>query len=360
MAARIDSFLRLVADQGASDLHFHAGNVPIIRHEGELMPLPFRILSEVETSRFLLEIMTEEQRAEFEKTQEVDFVYAVEGAARFRANVFVQTHGFGAVFRVIRNEVPTIEELNLPGAVKRLTQLANGLVRVTGPTGSGKTTSLAAMVHEINKSSARHVISIEDPIEYLHQPIQGAITQRQVGKHAESFAGALRSALRESPDVLVAGEMRDLETIMLADSAAETGVLVIGTLHASSASKAIDRIIDVIPEETRDQVRSTLSVLLRGVLSQHLAKHASGEGRVAVMEVLLQSYAVSNLIRENKVFQIDGYLDTASYDGSGMQSLDACLFRLVKEGTVTLEEALKFANQPESLKRLAAELAEDA
>jgi twitching motility protein PilT len=237
--------------------------------------------------------------------------------------------------------------------------LSNGLVLVTGPTGSGKSTTLAAMVDEINKTSQRHVISIEDPIEFLHHPIKGAITQRQVGKHAESFAGALRSALRESPDVLVVGEMRDLETIQLAISAAETGVLVIGTLHSNSASKAIDRIIDVIPEESRDQVRSTLSVLLRGVVSQHLAKHASGEGRVAVMEVLLQSYAVSNLIRENKVFQIDGYLDTASYDGSGMQSLDACLFKLVKGGEITVEEAVKLANQPESLKRLAAELPED-
>jgi twitching motility protein PilT len=247
----------------------------------------------------------------------------------------------------------------LPPAVKRLTQLGNGLVLVTGPTGSGKSTSLAAMVDEINKSSQRHVISIEDPIEFLHQPIKGAITQRQVGKHAESFAGALRSALRESPDVLVVGEMRDLETIHLAIAAAETGVLVIGTLHSNSASKALDRIIDVIPEESRDQVRSTLSVLLRGVVSQHLAKHASGEGRVAVMEVLLQNYAISNLIRENKTFQIDGYLDTSSNDGSGMQSLDACLFKLLKQGEITVDEALKFANQPESLKRLASELPED-
>ncbi len=357
--ARIDSFLRLVAEQGASDLHFHAGNVPIIRFEGELMSLPFRVLSEVETGRFLLELMAEEQRAQFEKTQEADFVYSIENVARFRVNVFVQSAGLGAVFRVIPNEVPTLESLNLPPAVKRLTMLSNGLVLVTGPTGSGKSTTLAAMVDEINKTSQRHVISIEDPIEFLHRPIKGAITQRQVGKHAESFAGALRSALRESPDVLVVGEMRDLETIQLAISAAETGVLVIGTLHSNSASKAIDRIIDVIPEESRDQVRSTLSVLLRGVISQHLAKHASGDGRVAVMEVLLQSYAVSNLIRENKVFQIDGYLDTASYDGSGMQSLDACLFKQVKAGEVTVEEALKFANQPESLKRLAAELPED-
>jgi len=274
-------------------------------------------------------------------------------------NIFVQSHGLGAVFRVIPNKVPTMDELNLPPVLRRLIQLANGLVLVTGPTGSGKSTTLAAMVDEINKTSQRHVISIEDPIEFLHKPIKGAITQRQVGKHAESFSSALRSALRESPDVLVVGEMRDLETIHLAISAAETGVLVIGTLHSNSASKAIDRIIDVIPEETRDQVRSTLSVLLRGVVSQHLAKHASGEGRVAVMEILVQSYAVSNLIRENKIFQIDGYLDTASYDGSGMQSLDASLFKLVKQGEITLDEALKLANQPESLKRLAAELPED-
>ncbi|TMA91361.1 MAG: PilT/PilU family type 4a pilus ATPase [Deltaproteobacteria bacterium] len=356
---RIDSFLRLVAEQGASDLHFHAGNVPIIRHEGELMPLPFRILSEVETGRFLLELLGEEQRAQFEKTREADLVYSIEGVARFRVNIFVQSHGLGAVFRVIPNKVPTLDELNLPLALRRLTQLTNGLVLVTGPTGSGKSTTLAAMVDEINKTSQRHVISIEDPIEFLHKPIKGAITQRQVGKHAESFSSALRSALRESPDVLVVGEMRDLETIQLAISAAETGVLVIGTLHSNSAPKAIDRIIDVIPEESRDQVRSTLSVLLRGVVSQHLAKHATGEGRVAVMEVLLQSYAVSNLIRENKVFQIDGYLDAASCDGSGMQSLDASLFKLVKQGEVTLEEALKLANQPESLKRLAAELPED-
>src|SRR5713101_8618479 len=357
--ARFDSFLRLVAEQGASDLHFHAGNVPIIRHEGDLLPLPFRTLSELETSRFLLEIMTEEQRAEFEKKREIDFVYELPGVARFRANVFVQSQGFGSVFRVIKNEIPTLDELGMPAAVKRLTDLNNGLVLVTGPTGSGKSTTLAAMVDEINRTSQRHVISIEDPIEYLHTNDKAVITQRQVGKHAESFAAALRSALRESPDVLVVGEMRDLETINLALAAAETGVLVVGTLHSNSASKAIDRIIDVIPEESRDQVRSTLSVLLRGVISQQLAKRANGEGRVAVIEILLQSYAVSSLIRDNKVFQIDGYLDTASYDGSGMQSIDACLFKLVKGGEISVEEALKFANQPDSLKRLTSELPED-
>src|SRR5712664_2143290 len=298
--ARIDSFLRLVAEQGASDLHFHAGNVPIIRHEGELMPLPFRVLSDVETSRFLLELLGEEQQAQFEKTQETDFVYSIEGVARFRANIFVQSQGLGAVFRVIPNKVPTLEELQLPLAVKRLTQLGNGLVLVTGPTGSGKSTSLAAMVDEINKTSQRHVISIEDPIEFLHQPIKGAITQRQVGKHAESFSGALRSALRESPDVVVIGEMRDLETITLALSATETGVLVFGTLHTNSAAKAIDRIIDAVGEDGRDQMRAVLSVLLRGVISQQLCKRANSDGRVAALEILLQNYAVAHMIRDNK------------------------------------------------------------
>jgi len=356
--ARFDSFLRLVAEQGASDLHFHAGNVPIIRHEGDLLPLPFRVLSELETSRFLLEIMTEEQRAEFEKKRELDFMYELPGVARFRANVFVQSQGLGSVFRVIKNQIPTLDELGMSAAVKRLTELNNGLVLVTGPTGSGKSTTLAAMV-EINKTSQRHVISIEDPIEYLHTNHKAVITQRQIGKHAESFAAALRSALRESPDVLIVGEMRDLETIGLAIQAAETGVLVIGTLHANSASKAIDRIIDVIPEESREQMRSTLSVLVRGVISQHLVKHANGEGRVAVLEILLQNYAIAHLIRENKVFQIDGYLDTASNDGSGAQSLDSCIVRYLREGLITLEEGLKVANQPDTLKGLAAQMADD-
>src|ERR687883_102323 len=270
--ARFDSFLRLVAEQGASDLHFHAGNVPIVRQDGELMPLPFRVLSELETSRFLREIMTVEQRAEFEKKRELDFVYELPGVARFRANVFVQSQGLGSVFRVIKNEVPTLDQLGMPRAVDRLTRLNNGLV------------------------------------------IQ----------------------------------------------AAETGVLVIGTLHANSAAKAIDRIIDVIPEESREQMRSTLSVLLRGVISQHLVKHAAGEGRVAVLEILLQNYAIAHLIRENKVFQIDGYLETASNDGSGVQSLDACIMRYLKDGLITVEEAVKVANQPDAIKAYAAQMPEDA
>ena len=350
--ARLDTFLRLISEQGASDLHFHAGNVPIIRYDGDLLALPFRQLSELEASRFLLEILTEEQAAELAREQELDLVYELAGVGRFRANLFVQSQGMGAVFRAISSTVPTLDELGMPPSVRRLTQLNNGLLLVTGPTGSGKSTTLSAMVDEINRTSQRHVISIEDPIEFVHASLLGVVTQRQVGKHAESFAAALRSALRESPDVIVVGEMRDPETIQLAVSAAETGVLVIGTLHCNSASKAVDRILDVVPEEARDQVRSTLSVLLRGVLSQHLVKRADGDGRIAALEILLLNYAVANLIREGKTFQIDAYLETASNDGSGAQSLDSSIYRLVREGEIALEEGLKVANQPEAIQRL--------
>jgi twitching motility protein PilT len=356
--ARLDSFLRLVVEQQASDLHFHAGVTPLIRHDGDLVPLNFRALSDSDTRRFLLEILTTEQRAAFERDQEIDFIYELPNIARFRANMFQQARGIGSVFRIVPNHLPTVEELHLPPVVKKLTRLQNGLVLITGPTGSGKTTTMAALVHEINKTSSRHIITIEDPIEYVHQPIQSVITQRQVGKHVESFASALRSSLRESPDVVVAGEMRDLETIQVALQAAETGVLVLGTLHTNSASKAADRVIDVFSEESREQIRGAVSVLLRGVLAQMLVKRADGEGRMAAMEVMLQTVGISNLIRENKCYQIDAYLQTAD-PGSGMQSLDSCLFQYVKDGLITLEEGLRVANFPEVLKRLAAELPEE-
>jgi twitching motility protein PilT len=348
-----------VVDQQASDLHFHSGNVPIIRHDGDLVPLPFRNLSDLEARRFLVEIMTEHQRAAFERDQEIDLVYALPGIARFRANVFTQAHGVGAVFRVIPPRVPSFEELRLPPVLKKLADSANGLVLVTGPTGSGKTTTLAAIVDYINRNSRRHIITIEDPIEFIHEPAQCVLTQRQVGEHAESFASALRSALRESPDVVVVGEMRDLETISLALSAAETGVLVFGTLHSNSAAKAIDRIVDAFPDEQQDQIRSAVSVMLKGVVAQQLCKRSSGEGRVAALEILLQTYAVSHMIREGKVHQIDGYLQSVENDGSGMQALDTALFKAVREGLVPLEEAAKVANMPDNLRRLASELPED-
>jgi twitching motility protein PilT len=351
--ARLDSFLRLVVEQHASDLHFHSGAVPTIRFDGGLLPLPFRVLSETETRRFLFEIMDEAQRAAFEADKQLDFLYVVEGLGRFRANVYLQNHGMGAVFRVIRPFPPTLDELAVPPVLRKLAHLQNGLVLVTGPTGSGKTTTLAAMVHEVNRTSARHIITVEDPIEVLHAPIQSVISQRQVEKHTESFASALRAALRESPDVLVVGEMRDQETVQLALSAAETGVLVLGTLHTNSAAKAVDRIIDMLPPETREQARSVLSVLLRCVASQHLCRRASGEGRVAVMEVLLHTWAMANMIREGKAHQIDAYLQTAGNDGSGMISLDASIARSVRNGYITLEEGLRVANYPEQVQAMA-------
>jgi len=353
--ARLDTFLRLVVEQQASDLHFHAGNPPIVRHDGDLIRLPFRSLSEAETRRFLLEIMTDEQRKEWEESQDLDFIYVLEGAGRFRSNAFVQNHGPGGVFRVIPDRLPTVDELMLPPQVRKLIRLNNGLVLVTGPTGAGKTTTLAAMVNEINLHQQRHVITIEDPVEFVHTPINSVITQRQVGQHTESFAAALRSALREAPDVLVVGEMRDLETVQLALQAAETGVLVFATLHTNNAPKSIDRIIDVIPETSREQVRGVLSVLLRGVLAQHLCKRASGEGRIAAIEILSQNWAVSNMIRENKVYMLDAYLQSAVPEETGCQSLDRAILQYIREGLVTLEDGLKVANYPEQIRELASD-----
>ncbi len=358
--ARMDSFLRLVVEQGASDLHFHAGNVPIIRHDGELVPLPFRSLSPDEAERFIHEILTDDQQDAFAHDNELDFAYTAEGVGRFRVNAFRQSHGVGAVFRVIPDKVPTIESLSLPAVLRKLSGHQNGLVLVTGPTGSGKTTTLAAMIHEINATQRKHVITIEDPVEFVHSPLKSVVTQRQVGVHAMSFHQAHRSALREAPDVLVVGELRDHETVSLALSAAETGVLVFGTLHANSASKAVDRILNVCPDEGREQVRSVLSVLLRGVVAQQLCKRASGDGRVAAIEVLLPSYAVANMIRENKLHQLDAYLRSADTGTSGMQSLDQALLRHVRQGMITPEEAARVANNPDEFRKIALELGSEA
>jgi twitching motility protein PilT len=356
--ARIDSFLRVVADQQASDLHFHAGKVPTIRYNGELLRLPFRELSEAEAHRFILELLTPAQRAAFERDRQLDFMYVLAGVGRFRASVFVQSDGPGVVLRYVPSRIPTLNDLAFPPAVERLTRLGSGLVLVTGPTGSGKTTTLAAMVQDINATSSRHIITIEDPIEYVHQPLRSVVTQREVGTHAESFAAGLRAALREAPHVIVVGELRDLETINLALSAAETGLLVFGTLHTNSAAKAVDRIIDMIPEEGRDEARGLLSVVLKAVIAQHLCVRASGDGRVAALEILPQTPAVSHLIRENKIHQIEAMLQSPARDGSGAQGLDGSLLRHVEQGRITLDEALHAANYPDQLRRQAAALLE--
>jgi twitching motility protein PilT len=356
--ARIDSFLRLVADQRASDLHFHAGTVPTIRHDGELVALPFRSLSADETKRFLYEIMTPAQRETFEKTLELDFAYGIEGVGRFRVNVSMQTRGLGAVFRVVPGKIPTVDDIGLPRVLKQLAALQNGLVIISGPTGSGKTTTLAAVIHEINRTAPRHVITIEDPVEYIHPPIRSLVTQREIGTHTESFASALRAALRESPDVLVVGELRDQETVTLALSAAETGVLVFGTLHTNSAAKSIDRMIDLCPEDQQGQVRTTLSLLLRGVIAQLLLRRAGGEGMIAACEVLLPTVALSHMIRDNRVHQVEGYIQQHEMEGSQMQSLDTVLARYVAQGLIDVEEGVSVARNADIVRRAAREVAD--
>jgi twitching motility protein PilT len=354
--ARIDSFLRLVVEQGASDLHLGAGAPPTVRLNGELVALPFRALSDLEARRLILEILSASQRETVETEKDLDVVYDVGGKGRFRGNVFFHKHGIGSVFRVIPRRVPTLEDLHMPPAVRNFTRLANGLVLVTGPTGSGKTTTLAAIIHEINRSQQRHIITIEDPIEFIHDPINSLVTHREVGAHADTFAGALRAALRESPDVLVVGELRDMESVSLALTAAETGVLVFATMHTNSAAKSVHRLIDLVPEAAQEHMRGMISGLLRGVIAQRLCRRRGGDGRVAAVEVLVHDYAVANMIREDKLHQLEAHLQTASPDQGGMQSLDRCLLAFVKQRLIDPEEALKLANVPETMAAAISEL----
>ena len=346
--AALDAFLQLVVDRKASDLHFSSGGPPVIRVNGELHSVDFRVLSEGEARRFLREIMTPEQRDRFDERQELDFAYELPGLARFRANAFVHRTGVGAVFRVIPERVPTLGEMRLPGALRRIGFFHDGLVLFTGPTGSGKTTTQAALIQEINRTRPLHILTIDDPIEFLHAEVESVITQRQVGQHTASFHEALRSALRESPDVILVGEMRDFETISLALSAAETGVLVFGTLHTGAAANAVDRIVDVFPEEQAEQVRGSLSVTLRAVVAQRLVPEKTGKGRVAAVEMLFNNTAVAHMIREGKSHQIDAYLQSAD-QGGGNMSLDRALLQLVRSNRISLDEAAKQARYPQQL-----------
>ena len=352
--ARIDTFLRIAADQRASDVHFHAGKVPAIRHLGDIVRLPYRRLGSHDARGFFDEILTPEQKARLEREQQLDFVYEVEGVGRFRACVYEQSDGIGAVFRIVPDRVPSVEELRVPHAVQQLTSASNGLVLVTGPTGSGKSTTVAALIDRVNRTSERHVLTIEDPIEYVHRSHRSVITQREVGRDARSFASALRSALREAPDVLLVGEVRDYDTVSMLLSAAEAGVLVIATLHTGSAAKAVDRLVGACPGDVQEQVRATLAMTLRGVVAQRLCKLASRSGRVAAMEVLLPSHAVSHLIRENKMHQIDSYLRSGEHLSGGTRSLEHALAELVLGGEVEAREALVHANDPGVLSQMVA------
>lgn len=339
--AKIDALFKMMKEQGASDLHLSSGNPPIFRQHGEMVRLQFKPLSHDELIPILYEILNDEQRAQFEATNDLDFAYAVPDLARFRGNIMMTHRGVAAVFRIIPATILSADQLNLPEGVRRMTQFKKGLVLVTGPTGSGKSTTLAALIDLINATRKEHILTLEDPLEFIHENKQSLLNQRQIGAHTNSFASALRAALREDPDIILVGEMRDLETIQLAMSAAETGHLVFGTLHTNTAAKTIDRIIDVFPKESQDQVRTMLSESLKGVVCQQLLKTADGHGRVAALEIMLGTPAIANLIREGKTFQIPSIIQTAKKDG--MQLMDQHLLDLLKTRQINPEEAHRCA-----------------
>jgi twitching motility protein PilT len=334
----IDRLFHRLVSEGASDLHMSSNEIPIIRKDGDMVRLTGEsALSAEELFALLAPIIPESNRAQFEKEDDTDFAYAIEGLARFRANLFRDRHGVGAVFRTIPAKIISAEKLGLSTAITDLCNLHKGLVLVTGPTGSGKSTTLCAMVDLVNRTRSGHIITIEDPIEFVHENKQCLVNQREIGPHTRSFKRALRAALREDPDVVLVGEMRDLETIAIAIETAETGHLVFGTLHTTTAYSTIDRIIDQYPPDQQEQIRVMLSESLKGVVSQTLLKKIGG-GRVAALEVLLVNHAVSNLIREGKTFQIPSIMQTAK--NVGMRLMNDALTELVEKKLVLPEEAM--------------------
>jgi len=338
--AQIDRLLKILKDKKGSDLHLSPGNPPLGRIGGELIPLEPTPLTAEANKALLFEIITAEQKVNYDKMHDLDFALAVaELEARFRANVFEGRLGTSAVFRLIPSQIKSIQQLGLPESLLRFTDLNKGLVLVTGATGSGKSTTLAALVDHINQSRREHILTIEDPIEFVYPPCKSLINQREVGPHTESFATALKAALREDPDVILVGEMRDLETIELAITAAETGHLVFGTLHTSSAAKTVDRIINVFPTGQQAQIRAMLAESLQGVISQCLLKSLEG-GRVAALEILIGTPAVSNLIREGKSFQIPGTIQTGKKDG--MLSMEQAVRNLLDARKISSEEASSY------------------
>jgi len=333
---KLDAFLQHLVQNEGSDLHLSCGEPPILRVHGELLRVKYAPLTRGNLEMLIQEVLTPEQRARYESTNELDFAYEVTGLARFRGNLFQQHRGPGAVFRVIPSVIPSADQLGLPQAVREFTRLNKGLVLVTGPTGSGKSTTLAAMIDLINESRGEHILTVEDPIEFVHPPKKALVNQREVGRHTGSFTAALRAALREDPDVILVGEMRDRETISLALTAAETGHLVFGTLHTNSAHKTVDRIIDSFPADQQEQVRAMLSESLRGVVAQQLLKRKP-TGRVAAHEILVGTPAVSNLIREGKTFQIPSVMQTGRQHG--MVQMDQSIMVHLNAGVIEPEEA---------------------
>jgi len=340
LMARIDEILKQMMEREASDLHITSGSAPYLRVHGEMVKLNYKDLTPEVCQALLFEILSARQREVFLETWDLDCSYSLKGVGRFRVNVFRQRHGIGAVLRRIPEAIKTIQELGLPPNITNLLDVSEGLILVTGPTGSGKSTTLASLIDTINNGRRAHIITIEDPIEFVHYNKNSLINQREVSSHTKSFHQALRAALREDPDVVLVGEMRDLETISLAMTAAETGHLVLATLHTNSATKTVDRIIDVFPEAQQGQIRVMLSESLRGVVAQSLVPRADGNGRVAVVEVLVNIPAVANLIREGKTFQIQSSMQTGQVHG--MITFESAINDLVRKGIVSREDGYSF------------------
>src|SRR5436190_9906697 len=343
--------LLAVLEHRASDLHITAGAEPTIRSRGRLKPLEgFAKLTQQDTRELIYGILNDDQRSRFERDRQIDFAYQIPGAARFRVNAYQQRSAVGAAFRLIPTEIPALDTLGLPPVVNELVKKPRGLVLCTGPTGSGKSTSLAAMLDVINSTRDEHIMTVEDPIEFLHLHKRCLVNQRELGSDALSFSAALKAALRQDPDIVLVGEMRDLETISTALTAAETGHLVFATLHTQDAPQTIDRVIDVFPSEQQGQVRTQLSVALQGIVTQQLLPTADGSGRCAACEVLVPTPAVRNLIREGKTHQIYSTMQTGA--ASGMQTMDAALATLVRQGKINLRTAEGASSTPDELKRL--------
>ena len=347
----ITELLAFSVKNKASDLHLSAGLPPMLRINGDIRRINLPVLADADVKALVYDIMNDAQRKNFEEHLEADFSFEVPGIARFRVNAFLQDRGMGAAFRTIPSKVLTLEELAAPPVFKTICDQPRGIVLVTGPTGSGKSTTLAAMLDHINTHQPVHILTIEDPIEFVHEPKKALINQREVHRDTHSFENALRSALREDPDVILVGEMRDIETIRLALTAAETGHLVFATLHTQSAAQTIDRVIDVFPPHQQNQIRSQLSVTLQGVVCQTLVRNASGEGRTVATELMFITPAIANVIREGKTYQVPSMLQSGRE--LGMHSMDQALAELVNDGRVTHEAALEKVHDPETFSRLA-------
>ncbi len=352
----VKQLLKVMIDRGASDLHITTGSPPQIRIDGSLVPLPVAPLDPTETKQLCYSVLTEEQTIRFEKSNELDLSFGVRGLSRFRANIFMQRGAVAGAFRAIPFKILSFEELGLPAIVAQLAAIPRGLVLVTGPTGSGKSTTLAAMIDKINRERREHIMTIEDPIEYLHPNKLCVVNQREVGADTKSFKDALKYVLRQDPDVVLVGEMRDLETIESALTISETGHLVFATLHTNGAIQAINRVIDVFPAHQQAQVRAQLSFVLQGVLSQTLLPRADGPGRALALEVMVPNAAIRNLIREDKVHQIYSSMQTGQAQ-SGMQTLNQSLLALYSRRIIGLDDALNRSPDPNELQKMIQELA---